>query len=174
MLLTIALFGKKQSDHIAHVARTIQECECMIQESRMSTVGAESVISLLVEGNWNHIAKLENSITPLADDLGLTVFCSRTESSDEVCTMLPYTAEIFGIEHNGLLAELGQFFTSNNIEIREMTTNCYPASHTGTNLFTANFVLELPSDIKPISLREEFLDFCDKANLDAILEPLKH
>lgn len=173
MLLTIALFGKKQSDHIVHIGRTIQECECTIQESRMSTVGTESVISLLVEGNWNHIAKLENSITPLADDIGLTVFCSRTESSTEVNTMLPYTAEIFGIEHKSLLAELGEFFTSNNVEIREMTTSCYPASLSGTALFTANFVLELPSDIKPISFREEFLDFCDKTNLDAILEPLK-
>jgi glycine cleavage system transcriptional repressor len=33
--------------------------------------------------------------------------------------------------------------------------------------------LLVPANVHILSLREEFLDFCDDLNIDAILEPIK-
>jgi glycine cleavage system transcriptional repressor len=34
-------------------------------------------------------------------------------------------------------------------------------------------IVRIPAGMRIVSLRDEFLDFCDQMNLDAILEPVK-
>ena len=36
-----------------------------------------------------------------------------------------------------------------------------------------NLIVKIPAGVKIVSLRDEFLEFCDQQNLDAILEPVK-
>ncbi len=40
-------------------------------------------------------------------------------------------------------------------------------------MFSVYMVVNVPSRIHVGALREEFMDFCDQMNLDAILEPVK-
>jgi glycine cleavage system transcriptional repressor len=40
-------------------------------------------------------------------------------------------------------------------------------------MFSIQMIVNVPSRIQVASLREEFMDFCDRVNLDAILEPVK-
>ena len=40
-------------------------------------------------------------------------------------------------------------------------------------MFSVQLIAHLPAKIHIAALREEFMDFCDQFNLDAILEPLK-
>ena len=40
-------------------------------------------------------------------------------------------------------------------------------------MFSLRLVINVPSRIHLGVLREEFMDFCDHLNLDAILEPVK-
>jgi glycine cleavage system transcriptional repressor len=173
MLLTITTFGKKETQRIAHVTQVVKECDCIILESRLSTLASDAQFSLLVKGNWNHIAKLENMLEQLAHDLEIKILSNRCEPADNSSNMLPYSAEIFGLRDNDILTELATFFITSGIDIREMSTSCAQAAHTEAPLFTAHFILELPSNSRLITLREDFLDFCDSVNLDAILEPVK-
>jgi glycine cleavage system transcriptional repressor len=41
-------------------------------------------------------------------------------------------------------------------------------------MFSIRLVINVPSRIHLGVLREEFMDFCDHLNLDAILEPVKN
>ncbi len=173
MLLTITTFGRKETQRIAHITQVTEECDCIVLESRLSSLASDTVFSLLVEGNWNHIAKLENMLEQLASELEIKIFSNRCEPANNSHNMLPYSAEIFGLRDNGILTELATFFITSGIDVREMSTSCSQAPHTEAPLFTAHFILELPSNIRLITLREDFLDFCDSVNLDAILEPVK-
>jgi glycine cleavage system transcriptional repressor len=40
-------------------------------------------------------------------------------------------------------------------------------------MFSVQMTVSVPSRIHLAHLREEFLDFCDARNLDAILDPVK-
>ena len=40
-------------------------------------------------------------------------------------------------------------------------------------MFSVHMLLDVPGEIQIASLREEFLDFCDQLNLDAVIEPMK-
>ena len=54
-----------------------------------------------------------------------------------------------------------------------MVTRSYSAPHTGTPMFSVNLAIGIPASMHIAMLREEFLDFCDDLNLDAVLEPIK-
>jgi glycine cleavage system transcriptional repressor len=41
-------------------------------------------------------------------------------------------------------------------------------------MFSVHLTVDIPADIQIATLREEFMDFCDQLNLDAIIEPLKN
>ena len=60
-----------------------------------------------------------------------------------------------------------------NINIEDMNTSSYSAAHTGTPMFAVRMTVGIPSDIQISGLREDFMEFCDSMNLDAVLEPAK-
>ena len=55
----------------------------------------------------------------------------------------------------------------------EVSTRSYAAAHTGAPMFAVQIVINVPGKLHVAQLREEFMDFCDSLNLDAILEPVK-
>ena len=58
-------------------------------------------------------------------------------------------------------------------DIAEVATRTYPAAHTGALMFAVQMIVNVPSRLHLAHLREEFMEFCDSRNLDAILEPVK-
>lgn len=173
MILTVSITGKRNREIIPSLCRIVQQCDCKVLESRMGTMASDAFISLMAEGRWNHIAKLENLLDQLAVEHEVQLYKNRVEKESETVEKLPFTAEIFGILDESVLTDLTEFFRSCQIEIREMSSSSHLAPHTHVPVFMAHFVLEIPSDARLISLREDFLDFCDRAKLDGSLEPLK-
>jgi glycine cleavage system transcriptional repressor len=77
------------------------------------------------------------------------------------------------MDHPGIVYQLANFFSSRNINIQDLYTDSYRAAHSGAQMFSANITVSIPSTTQVARLREEFLDFCDALNLDAVLEPVK-
>ncbi len=40
-------------------------------------------------------------------------------------------------------------------------------------MFSVHMNVEIPAKTQISTLREEFMDFCDQMNLDAVIEPVK-
>ena len=40
-------------------------------------------------------------------------------------------------------------------------------------MFSLHMTISVPTDISIAAMRNEFMDFCDQLNLDAIMEPVK-
>ena len=60
------------------------------------------------------------------------------------------------------------------VDIAELSTRSYAAAHTGAPMFSVQMIVNVPSRLHIGVLREEFMDFCDHLNLDAIFEPVKN
>ena len=86
---------------------------------------------------------------------------------------LPYAVEVVAVNQPGIVHHLASFFASRSINIEDLVTRSYSAPHTGTPMFSVNLAIGIPSSMHIAMLREEFLDFCDELNLDAVLEPIK-
>jgi len=174
MQLVITVAGEDRSDLIEELTRVVKDCKCHILESRMTELGAEFAAHLLVDGNWNHIVKLENALEAMGARHRLKIATLRTkEIRAEEENVIPYGVDIFASDHIDNIHELTAFFTTRGIKILDLSTSRYPAPYSGTPLFVARMVVKIPVALRIVSLRDEFLEFCDQQNLDAILEPVK-
>ena len=87
--------------------------------------------------------------------------------------VLPYAVEVVAVNQPGIVHHLASFFANRSINIEDMVTRSYSAPHTGTPMFSVNLAVGIPATTHIAMLREEFLDFCDELNLDAVMEPIK-
>ncbi len=171
--LVISALGEDKPGIVKNITRPITESGANILDSRMTILGGEFAILMMVEGSWDTLAKLENLLPSLQKKLGLTILSKRTSDQRQDPSALPYTANIVSLDHPGIVTHLAEFFSNRNINIQDLYTDSYNAAHTGTPMFTATLTVNIPGNISIAGLREEFLDFCDSLNLDGILEPSK-
>ena len=171
--LVISALGQDHPGIVNDLSKVILEYGCNITESRMTVLGGEFAIMIMVEGNWNTLTKLEDAIPGLQDQLKLTIIVKRTSDRSKGPDLLPYAVEVVCMDHPGIVNSLAGFFSARQINIEDMVTSSYAAAHTGTSMFSVHMTVGIPSGIHIASLREEFLEFCDSLNLDAVLEPVK-
>lgn len=171
--LVISAVGNDRPGIVNDLSEVVFEHECNIDDSRMTVLGGEFALMLLVSGNWNTIAKLEASLPKLQSKLDLTLIFKRTEARATRKNSLPYSVEVIAIDHPGIVYQVANFFSSRQINIEDLLTSSYPAAHTGSPVFNLSMRIALPSDIHIATLREQFLEFCDELNLDSVIEPLK-
>lgn len=171
--LVISALGRDKPGIVNQLSRAIYELDCNITDSRMTVLGGEFAILLLVTGPWNRLAKLEDQVPDLQERLDLTITTKRTEERAGNANLLPYGVDVVSLDHPGIVYSLASFFSEKNINIEDMTTSCYAAAHTGTPMFSVRMSIGIPADIHIAALRDEFMDFCDSMNIDAVLEPIK-
>jgi glycine cleavage system transcriptional repressor len=171
--LVISALGVDHPGIVNALSRTILEHGCNIEDSRMTVLGGEFAAMLLVEGKWNTLAKIENALPELERQLGLTIIGKRTGERATGRNLLPYAVDVVSMDHPGIVNNLAGFFADRNINIEDMATSTYAAAHTGTPMFSVHMTVGIPADMHIGALREEFMDYCDGLNLDAVLEPLK-
>ena len=171
--LVMSALGKDRPGIVDQLSKTIFELGCNIADSRMTVLGGEFAILLMVDGQWNQLAKLEDAIPELERRLALTVITRRTEERKPTGAQLPYAVDVVALDHPGIVYNLASFFSERGINIEDMTTTGYAAAHTGAPMFAVHMSVGIPAELHIAALREEFMDFCDSMNLDAVLEPIK-
>jgi glycine cleavage system transcriptional repressor len=171
--IAVSVIGSDRTGIVHDVTRVISDCGGNISESRMASLGSEFSMMLLVSGNWHSLAKLETELKKLADSGNLSMTLRRTEPRPQRADLLPYSIDAVCLDQTGIVSALSGFCSSRSIDIGEVSTRTYPAAHTGAEMFSVQMVVNVPSRLHVAHLREEFMDFCDTLNLDAILEPVK-
>ncbi len=171
--LVISALGEDRSGIIDQLSQAITESSCNIRDTRMTVLGGEFAMLLLIEGNWNNVAKLETMLPGVGKRLDLTITTKRTEERQTKTNLLPYGVEVVALDHPGIVHQLARFFSSRGINIEDMATGSYAAAHTGTPMYSVHMTVNVPADLQISVLRDDFMDFCDELNLDAVLEPVK-
>ena len=172
-LLVISALGKDRPGIVDQLSGTIHEMGCNILDSRMMVLGGEFAVLMLVEGNWNTLAKLEDAVPSMQKKFDLNLIVKRTEERAASTELLPYAVDVVSLDHPGIIHHLSGFFSERSINIEELVTSSYAAAHTGTPMFSVHMSVGIPASIHIASLRDDFMEFCDSMNLDAVLEPIK-
>ncbi len=173
-LIVISALGSDRAGVVNDLTRVILDCSGNIHESRMTALGSEFAMLLLVSGNWHTISRLEKNLQRFAESNKLTIQLQRTEPRKFETELLPYAIDVVCLDQTGIVHNLAGFMASREIEIAEVTTRSYPAAHTGAPMFAVQMVINVPGSVHVSTLREEFMEFCDQLNLDAIMEPVKN
>lgn len=171
--LVLTALGEKNFPLTTQFTQAIRDAGCNIEDSRITSLGNEFSIVMMLSGNWDAIAKIEGTLPKLQDQLGLTITAKRTELAGNQNNQMPYAIDVVAFDRTGIVHDIAKFLTENNISIQNMETNTYKAVNTGAAMFSMHMTVNIPADISIASIRGDFIEFCDQLNLDAIMEPLK-
>ena len=173
-LLAVSALGPDGPAVVQDLASAVLESGCNILESRISRLGSEIAIQLLVAGNWRTIARLEELLGPTGTELGLDITRhAATEAVEATEGALPYAVDLLSLDQPGIVFRLVRFLTQRKVRITELSTMTYVAQQTGAPMVSLHMSLAIPASTHIATLREDFMILCDELNLDAVLEPIK-
>jgi glycine cleavage system transcriptional repressor len=172
-LLAVTVIGADRTGLVRDVSRAISAAGGSIMQSRMTTLGSEFAMLALVAANWHAIKKVQEALTELGNETELTVTFRATEERDGRPPAAPYNVDIVSMDHEGIVAGLAGFFASRGIEIADLNTRQYNAAHTGARMFGIQMAVNVPATVHLATLRDEFHEYCEEQNLDAIMEPIQ-
>lgn len=171
--LLINAYAPRAESPLVRLSRRISESGCNLVEARLATLGQEVSVQALAQGSWDAVAKLESALSRMERDEGVRLVYFRTSMREAQGNALPYIVEVTAADKPGVLYQLAEFFEHHGISIENMSCSRFRASQTGADIFSAQFTVGIPVETHIAGLRDDFLEFCDGLNLDAILDPMK-
>ena len=171
--LLINAYTTHPESPLLSVTRRIADSGCNLVDSRLATVGRDVSMTALATGSWDAVAKLEAMLGRLDREEGLKLNWYRTAAKVSQSNLLPYIVEVVAADKPGILFQLADFFHRQGITIENLQSTRYRAMQTGAEMFSAQVTIGVPSDMHIAALRDDFLEFCDHLNLDAIMDPMK-
>ena len=172
--LLITAYSTHPESPLLSVTRRISDSGCNLADIRLATVGRDVSLTALVTGSCDAGAKLEAMLGRLErEESGMRVSWYRTQSKPQQSNLLPYIVEVIAADKPGILFQLADFFDRQGITIESLQSTRYRAMQTGAEMFSAQITIGVPADSHIAALRDDFLEFCDHLNLDAIMDPMK-
>ena len=171
--LLITAYTTHPESPLLSVSRRIADSGCNLVDARLATVGRDVSVTALATGSWDAVAKLEAMLSRLERDEGLKLVFYRTGPKVVQSNLLPYIVEVVAADKPGILFQLADFFDRQGITIENLQSTRYRAMQTGAEMFSAQVTIGVPANMHIAALRDDFLEFCDHLNLDAIMDPMK-
>lgn len=171
--LVLSAIGEDRPGIVDRLSHAAARHGCNIEDSRMTVLGGEFAVLMLVSGPDAAIAELERTAPEAGATLGLMMMSKRTRPKAPQPAARPYRIAVTALDQPGLVHELANFFSSRHLNIEALDTDTYAAPHTGSQMFALHMTVNIPGDTQVATLREAFLDHCDARNLDADFEPVR-
>lgn len=169
--LLISAIGNNASALALLLCRACQDSRCSVISSRLTQHGEHSALILQAGGSWDALARLESALDALNSRHDIILSYTRTGSDTPAQPALPYIVYVSALHQPDTLAELCQFFTEQHIAVTNIVYDSYLAPQSGARMLNATLSISLPVSTQINWLRDQFLDFADLLNLDALIEP---
>lgn len=164
----ISTIGRDRPGVVNLVSEAVFEQGLSIDDSRMTVLGGEFAILMLVTGDDAALSALDAQLASLCEHNALAYLFRRTDERPPGRVM-PYRVRVVAMDHPGIVRSVAGFFSSRDLNIRELETETERAPHTGTPIFNLTLTVEIPHGTRVARLRQEFETFCEERDLDGAL-----
>lgn len=171
--LVITAIGADRPGIVDDLSQILLDNNLNIEDSRMSVLGGEFAIILLVSGNAKAIQQVQDQQQSLEQALQLNLLIKSTAGRIAAENTIAYEINVEGMDHPGIVNRLARFLSQQSINIEDLETESYPAAHTGTPMFAVEMTVDIPSHLATDKLKDDFLELCDELNLDAHFAPIE-
>jgi len=171
--LAVSILASNNPTLFDEITFLINKNESSIRDCRVTHMGSELAMHMLLAGNWSSIAKLETQLAQLANKYSAQLITKRADLSQENAETLPYIIQIFALDNPGIIYRLNQFFLQQKIAIKTLACETYTSPDSSAITLNSIIKVSVPGNIQIAEMRECFNVLCDELNLDAILEPDK-
>ncbi len=145
--LACSLMGPQHPDLVDLVTRTIDEAHASIQDSRMTVLGSEFAMLVLLSVEDRHRRALESGMEELAHRfrLGLMVQATSRPGSYNAGTGL--YVEASGVDREGIVRALAACLTEQGVQVEDMEARVTPPRGPSVPLATIRLKAQVPQDV---------------------------
>jgi glycine cleavage system transcriptional repressor len=174
MQLAITVLSDNPFDAISELIASTVSCGCRIADIKSSRFGELNCAYLLIEGNWNQLAKYESTLHAIEKKAHLKIYSVRIENKPQNTEAMPYIIEIIASENSNALSKVVQFLNDKKVNVEEISGRRYQAPYLEAQLFATRLVVSIPPNVSLFQLRDELMYVCDELNADLIFEPFRN
>jgi glycine cleavage system transcriptional repressor len=171
--LVITLAGPDRIGIVDRVTEIVLRYQGNIEESRMARLGGEFAMIMLISIPTENTAKLKEDLSDFEKD-GFQILTRKTVAdSEKFRGWLPYTVQVQGADHEGIINSMTHDFAARGINIESLTTGSFQAPMSGTCIFSMEAIVYLPPDFPVHEWKKEFMAIAESVNVDAEVVPYK-
>jgi glycine cleavage system transcriptional repressor len=164
----ISTIGHDRPGIVNALAEQVAALGLNIDDSRMAVLGGEFAVLMSVSGSADALGALQSALNQLASNMGLALLF-RPTADRAPAPNLPLSVSVVAMDHPGIVHGVARFFSTRNINIRDLETVAENAAHTGTPIFNLSMTVEVPAGVRIGQLRSDFEAFCDEEGLDGAI-----
>lgn len=169
--LVITAIGADRPGIVNELTEVLLNASLNVEDSRMSVLGGEFVVMLLVTGNEDSINSINQEKDNLANKLNLNLLIKPTTLRNSDGNHIRYKVTVEGADNPGIVHKLARYLSQHSINIVNMLTESTHAPHTGTPMFTVKMLIDIPTEHDIAQLETDFTALCDELSMDADFKP---
>ncbi len=160
----ITAIGSDRPGIVSEITNLITSHGANIEESKMSKMGSDFAIIMLIKvlGEWNN--SLDVSLHSIPD---LTISIKETQEHQRLNHNR--NIKLNGADNEGIVNILSKYLADNMINISEMETNISSAPMTGTPLFNLSANVVFPEQINEENIRKDLDIIAKKLSVEISL-----
>ncbi len=170
--LVLTAIGSDRVGIVDDLARMLADRRCNIEESRMSVLGGEFAVIMLVSAGADAAAALHGEAGRIGEAMGLHLQVRPTVPPRPAPGGRPYLIETVSLDAPGIVHALAAILKGFGVNIEEMETETSAAPWTGAPMFHLRAHVVLPSQVHLAEVKEALLDLERERDLDVRIEPL--
>jgi glycine cleavage system transcriptional repressor len=173
----LSAIGKDRPGIVADVAGLIYECGGNLEDSRMTLLGSQFALLILLSGSGEEFQYcLSTRCKKLEWEKRLTVFLTPIEESESLSVSKAmkenYELSTTGLDRMGVVFHVSRLLADHEINIMDMQTKATPSPESGTPLFAMKILLQVPEKISYPALAEKLNLLGEKLAIDISLRKL--
>lgn len=169
--LVITAIGEDRPGIVNALTEVLHKASLNIEDSRMSILGGEFAIILMVTGDQASINAILQQQEELQSSLHLNLLIKPTSGISRQEGMNRYSIKVEGMDNPGIVHTLTRYLSQHKINIINMQTDSSHAAHTGTPIFTVNMQVDIPSNMDISQFQTEFTELCNELSMDMAFNP---
>jgi len=158
--------GEDRPGIVNELTEVLHNASLNIEDSRMSILGGEFAIILLVSGNKTSLNSIIQQKDDLENKLSLNLLIKPTISKTPQSDTCSYEIFVEGMDNPGIVHKLTRYLSQHGINIVNMQTTSAHAPHTGSPVFTVNMLVDIPTSKDISQLESEFAKLCNELSMD--------
>ena len=171
--LVITAIGADRSGIVNDLTEILLNASLNIEDSRMSILGGEFAIILMVSGQQDDLDRLCAQQAELEQRLKLSLMIKTTSRTSASAESSRYLITVEGMDNPGIVHKLANYLSQLNINIVNLQTTSSHAPHTGTPMFSVNMQVDIPAGTDLNQVEQGFTRTCEALNMDAEFIPVQ-
>ncbi len=148
----LSAIGKDRPGIVADVAGLIYECGGNLEDSRMTLLGDQFALLILLSGDGEELPRrLSAGCKRLEWEKHLAIFLTPVEETERRPPfrglMDIYELSTTGLDRMGIVYHVSRLLADQGINIIDMHTKSTPSPESGTLLFTMKIVLQVSAEL---------------------------